>query len=235
MSKLRVDAPTPPANSAPFPSDALLGAALRGRAPPRGGSHHWGRCRPVSTGTPTHQFFIHFCFDVSGESVKCLWNRYMVSTLGVGGRWGLAGSWPLPCNGCVSTARQGGNSVRTETQAWGSPAHPHLSPATAGTPPLTQTTTSPEPMIQGGGITLDWSERKLRLGGGPVTCPKAARGSLTPRALSPRSLCCLLCPVSNSQGQGRKTSGSLAKQASFWVAALKGLGGRVKGLPSQDG
>lgn len=81
----------------------------------------------------------------------------------------------------------GRHSVRTETQARGSPAHPHLSPVTAGMPPLTQTTTPPEPMIQGGGIAPDWSEGTLRRGGasglsqGSQGLPDSSRSqSLTP-------------------------------------------------------
>lgn len=75
-----------------------------------------------------------------------------------------AGCFLAPAKRCVwlNGGASGGNSVRTGTQAWGSPVHPHLSPVAAGIPLLTQTTTSPEP---GGGITLDWLDGKLRLGG----------------------------------------------------------------------
>lgn len=30
-------------------------------------------------GAVAFQFFVHFCFDVSGQSEKCLWNKHTVS------------------------------------------------------------------------------------------------------------------------------------------------------------
>ena len=114
MSKLRVDAPTPPANLAPLPKCS----------PQKQGPDHWWRCWPVPIGTPTHQFFIHFCLDVSGESVKCLWNKHTVSTLGVGGRWGLAGSWPLPSDACGSAVEPVGGTVLGQRPRHG--AHPSI-------------------------------------------------------------------------------------------------------------
>lgn len=31
--------------------------------------------------TRTHQFFVHFCFDIPGKSEKCLWKEQAISAL----------------------------------------------------------------------------------------------------------------------------------------------------------
>lgn len=54
--------------------------------------------------TQTHQFFVHFCFDVSGESEECLWNKHIVKAPWAGSRWELAGSGAPLENGYGGTA-----------------------------------------------------------------------------------------------------------------------------------
>lgn len=90
------DAQTCPADARHSPGDALLGLA----APRRAGSalgcitatrmagSNRDPCKD-SKRTYTHQFFVHFCFDVSGESEKCLWNKHVVSALEQGADRGL--------------------------------------------------------------------------------------------------------------------------------------------------
>lgn len=118
----------------------------------------WGLGR-----THTHQFFIHFCFDVSGESEKGLWNKHTVSTP----EWETDGGLLVPGHLCtvgvLSSGASGSNSVRTERRPGA-----HLSSFISCPYPRvpmahTWTTTSPEPMTLGGRITLDWSKVKRRL------------------------------------------------------------------------
>lgn len=71
-----------------------------------------------------------------------------------------------------------------------------------------------------------------------MTCPEAASGSPTPRALvlDPRALPACSALLLTVRGRAeRQEAGSLAKQASFRVAAPKGPVGRVKGSSSKDG
>lgn len=124
----------------PLPCWVQLGPEMQDL--PRAASHHRGRRRQAPRGNhvgdrkDTHQFFVHFCFDVSGESEKCLWNKDVVSIPAMGSRWAPAGSSAPTWSGTVGWAGV-------------SPVQLYLLPLP------TKTTTSPEPTTLAGGITFD--------------------------------------------------------------------------------